>query len=145
MTQAQIDLVQQSWSQVLPVARQSGARFYEILFDRAPSVKHLFKTDIEEQANKLMTILGYVVSKLNQLETLIPQVQQLGVRHNQYGATPVHYEVVGECLLQTLEEKLQDQWTPEVKDAWITAYNALKNVMIVAQEESRMESMSGAR
>ncbi|HEY0679939.1 MAG TPA: globin family protein [Chitinophagaceae bacterium] len=138
MTQQQINHVQQSWKKVLPIARQAGLIFYDKLFDHAPGVRHLFKQDISEQANKLVTILGYVVSKLNHMEELLPEVQKLGVRHNAYGTEPSHYEAVGHCLIATLREGLGNEWTPEVQDAWITAYNTLKNVMIVAQAESRM-------
>lgn len=136
MTQQQIQLVQQSWSKVLPMARQAGLLFYSKLFEAAPGVRHLFKPDISEQANKLVTILGYVVSKLNRMDELLPEVKKLGVRHNSYGTEPAHYEIVGQCLIGTLKEGLGPAWTAEVQDAWITAYNTLKNVMIVAQAES---------
>ena len=135
MTQNQINLVQQSWTHVLPIAKNAGLLFYTKLFEAAPGVRHLFKEDISGQANKLVTILGYVVSKLNHMNELLPAVKQLGVRHNDYGAEPFHYEVVGQCLIATLKEGIGDEWTPEIQDAWITAYNTLKNVMIVAQAE----------
>lgn len=135
MTKEQIRLVQQSWATVAPFAKQAGHIFYTKLFEAAPEVRHLFKPDISPQATKLVTILGYVVSKLNHMEELLPAVQQLGARHNNYGTEPMHYEVVGQCLIATLKEGLGAAWTAEVQDAWITAYNTLKNVMIVAQAE----------
>jgi methyl-accepting chemotaxis protein len=137
MTQQQIDLVQQSWKSVLPIAKEAGLLFYAKLFEAAPGVRNLFKPDISEQANKLVTILGYVVAKLNRMEELLPEVQKLGARHNKYGTEPAHYEVVGQCLIATLKEGLGTAWTAEVQNAWITAYNTLKNVMIVAQEEDK--------
>lgn len=137
MTHEQIELVQQSWSKLLPVAKEAGLIFYQKLFALAPEVRPLFKPDISEQANKLVTILGYVVSKLKYMEDLLPEVQKLGARHTAYGTEPKHYEAVGHCLLETLKEGLGKDWTPEVQDAWITAYNTLKNVMIVAQAESK--------
>ena len=146
MTQQQIILVQQSWAGVLPVAKQAGLMFYSKLFEAAPGVRHLFKPDISEQANKLVTILGYIVSKLDHMEALLPEVKKLGERHNAYGAEPFHYEVVGQCLLATLKEGLGTQWTVEVQDAWITAYSTLKNVMIIAQANSAgNQKLAGAR
>lgn len=139
MTKEQIQLVQESWSKVLPIAKQAGLLFYQNLFEAAPGIRHLFKPDISEQANKLVTILGYVVSKLSHMEELLPQVQQLGERHNSYGTEPAHYEVVGQCLILTLKQGLGAEWTPEIQNAWITAYNTLKNVMIIAQAEKSRE------
>lgn len=135
MTQEQILLVQHSWGRVLPVAKEAGLLFYQKLFVAAPDVRPLFRTDMNEQAGKLAMILGYVVSRLNRMEELLPEVQKLGARHTAYGTEPRHYEAVGHCLLETLQEGLGEHWTPEVQDAWITAYNTLKNVMIVAQDE----------
>ncbi len=133
MTQQQVILVKQSWAGILPVSRQAGLLFYSKLFEAAPGIRHLFKPDISEQANKLVTVLGYVVTKLDHMEELLPEVQKLGARHNAYGAEPFHYEIVGQCLIATLKESMGDEWTAEVQDAWITAYNTLKNVMIIAQ------------
>lgn len=135
MTEQQIQLMQQSWSRVLPMAKEAGLIFYDKLFALAPELRPLFAQDISPQANKLVTILGYVVSKLKRMDELLPEVQKLGARHADYGAEPKHYEIVGQCLLATLQQGLGDAWTPEVKDAWIAAYNTLKNVMIVAQTE----------
>jgi hemoglobin-like flavoprotein len=41
-----------------------------------------------------------------------------------------HYPVVGAALLWTLEQGLGDNWTPEVADAWATAYSTLSGYMI---------------
>jgi hypothetical protein len=41
-----------------------------------------------------------------------------------------HYPVVGAALLWTLEKGLGDGWTPEVADAWSTAYGTLSGYMI---------------
>jgi hemoglobin-like flavoprotein len=133
MTNEQIQLVQQSWSRVLPVAKDAGLLFYQKLFVKAPDVRPLFKPDINEQATKLVTMIGYIVARLPQMNELLPEVQRLGKRHADYGTEAVHYEAVGQCLIETLREGLGNDWTPEVQDAWITAYNTLKNAMIIAQ------------
>ncbi|MBC7851665.1 MAG: hemin receptor [Chitinophagaceae bacterium] len=133
MTKDQIVLMQQSWNRVLPIKNEVGIIFYRKLFEAAPQVRYLFKDDVSAQAGKLVTMLGYIVTKLNRMDELLPEVKKLGERHQQFGAEPAHYELVGQCLIATLEEGLGENWTPEIRDAWITAYNTLKNVMIVAQ------------
>lgn len=137
MTKQQIELIERSWSAVQPMRTQAGMLFYRKLFESAPAVRHLFKDDITEQANKLMVILGYVVSKLHRMDELLPEVKKLGARHNGYGTEPAHYEIVGHCLISTLKEGLGTSWNAEIQDAWVIAYNTLKNVMIIAQEEEK--------
>jgi hemoglobin-like flavoprotein len=135
MTQQQVYLVQQSWEWVKPIAKEAGLLFYEKLFVKAPGIRHLFKADITEQANKLVVMLGYVVVKLHRIEDIVSDVQQLGARHNQYGAKPEHYDVVGQCLIETLRDGLGSKWNNELEQAWLTAFTILKTVMIEAQQK----------
>ncbi len=130
----QISLVQQSWQWVKPVTKQAGLNFYEKLFEAAPGVRHLFKENYEEQADKLMVMLGYVVSKLENPDAILSDIQKLGKSHQKYGARPEHYAVVGQCLIATLQEGLAEKWTDELQDAWIAAFTLVKDAMITAQE-----------
>lgn len=133
LTTTQIQLIRNSWSKVVPIGKTAGNLFYTRLFEVAPSVQHLFKSPIEEQSVKLISMLGMVVSHLDKLDVISTQVQQLAARHNQYGAKPEHYAVVGECLLWTLEQGLGADFTPETKEAWTAAYTGLSSIMIDAQ------------
>lgn len=141
MTTHQIELLQQSWLVLKPIAPEVGINFYKKLFEVAPGVRRLFKDDINLQADKLMQMLGYIIAMLKVPGELLPEVRKLAVRHNQYSAEPVHYEIVGQCLIETLREGLGKNWNAELQDAWITAYSTLKNVMITAQEEVRQNGI----
>lgn len=142
MIKQQIELIQQSWIHIKDEADQAGLLFYKKLFEAAPGIRHLFQPDISGQANKLMVILDYVVTHLDNLEKLVPEVRKLGARHNSYGAQPVHYELVGQSLVSTLKEQYGEKWTAELQDAWVTAYHTLKNIMIVAQDEENRQEAS---
>jgi hemoglobin-like flavoprotein len=137
MTTHQIEMVQQSWEKIKPAAQSAGELFYQKLFERAPQVRHLFRNDISEQAGKLTYMLTYVVNRLDKLETMLDDVQKLAVRHDKYGAEPEHYMVVGDCLLETLEEGLGEDWNHHLMRAWAAAYGTLANAMIQAQLQSR--------
>jgi nitric oxide dioxygenase len=136
MTTNQITTVQQSWEKVKPVLQKTGESFYQKLFEKAPQLRHLFKEDVSAQAGRLGYMLTYIVSRLDKLDTLMHDVQNLAIRHNKYGAEPEHYAVVGECLLATLKESLGTDWTKQVKDAWTAVYILLSDAMIQAQQES---------
>jgi len=125
-------LVQESWKKVAPIAPQAAALFYQNLFTADPSLKVLFKGDMVEQGKKLMQMIGAAVSKLDDLETLVPILQSLAVRHVAYGVKDSHYQTVGAALLKTLEQGLGTEFTAEVKEAWTTVYNLMAEVMISA-------------
>lgn len=130
MTPRQIDLVQQTFAQVKPIAAAAAALFYNRLFTMDPSLRALFKPgDMTTQGQMLMSMIGAAVGGLRNLEQLAPVVRNLGARHVGYGVRPAHYATVGAALLETLELGLGAAFTPEVRDAWAAAYGLLSDVM----------------
>jgi nitric oxide dioxygenase len=136
ITEKQIHLVQNSWSYVVTDAEQAGKIFYGRLFEVAPAVRHLFHGDIKFQARKLMNMVTLIVTKLHKLDEIMDEVKSLAHRHNRYGAEPAHYQVVGECLLWTLEKGLGEKWNSETREAWTAVYGVLAKAMIKNQRES---------
>ena len=130
MTPDQVKLVQQSFSQVAPISDQAATLFYDRLFEVAPQVKPMFPADMTEQRKKLMATLAVVVNGLSDLPSILPAASALAKRHVAYGAKPDHYPVVGAALLWTLEKGLGSAWTPEVANAWTSAYGTLSGFMI---------------
>lgn len=138
MTPHQIKLVQNSFAQVAPISTIAADLFYGRLFEIAPSVRRMFPQDMVQQKMKLMTMLGVVVNGLSKIDALLPAVRALGKRHAGYDVHPEHFAPVGAALIWTLKQGLGDDFTPEVKEAWTTAYGVLSSVMIEAMAEERM-------
>lgn len=130
MNAHQIELVQASFEKVRPVADQAAETFYQRLFEIAPDSRVLFKNDLKKQGAMLMSTLGLAVDSLNNLDAILPAVRSLGQRHGSYGVTAEHYQPVAEAFLWTLDYYLGEEFTPEVKQAWVQAYTTLANVMI---------------
>ncbi len=129
VTEAQKDLVQSSWAKVEPIADDAAKLFYAKLFELDPSVKPLFKSDLSAQGAKLMKTITLAVNSLNNLDRLVPIVEDLGRRHKDYGVLPKHYDTVAVALLDTLGKGLGDDFTPETKDAWVAVYTVLSTTM----------------
>jgi len=129
MTPKQITLVQESWQKVLPIASKVTENFYKTLFKIDPDLQILFKSDMKEQGNKLITMLDTAVKLLNSPDKLIPAVQKLGIRHNDYGVNNSHYSTFGKALTQTLEESLGADFSTPVKRAWSAIYKVLATTM----------------
>ncbi|MBC5765848.1 globin family protein [Ramlibacter albus] len=136
MTPQQISLVQQSFAQVRPIADTAAALFYNRLFMLDPTIRPLFKGDLNKQGQMLMSMIGSAVAGLTNLPKLAPIVRQLGVRHVPYGVTDDHYATVGAALLWTLEQGLGEDYTPEVSEAWTAAYRILSETMKAGAAEA---------
>ena len=129
MTPQQISLVTSSWAKVKPISETAAELFYGKLFELDPSLKSMFPSDMKEQGRKLMAMINTAVNGLNNLDAIVPAVQQLGKRHVGYGVTDEHYDTVAAALLWTLEKGLGDAFTPDVKKAWTDTYVLLATTM----------------
>ena len=129
MTPKQIGLIKVTWDKVFPIADKAAELFYGKLFELDPELKPLFSGDMTEQGKKLMSTINLVVEGLENLEELVPAVQDLGIRHAGYGVKDEHYDTVAEALLWTLGQGLGDDFTDEVKEAWTEAYVILATTM----------------
>ena len=85
MTPDQIALVQKSFKSVVPIKETAADLFYGRLFELDPDVRGLFKGDMKEQGRKLMMMIATAVNGLTNLESIVPAVQELGIRHVDYG------------------------------------------------------------
>ena len=135
-TQEDIALVRASFAKVVPIKDKAADLFYARLFEIAPQVRALFPSDLAEQRSKLMAMMAAAVAGLDDLPALVPVVKALGARHFGYGATPAHFEPVGQALLWTLRTGLADAFTPEVEAAWTKVYGVLAATMQAGAAEA---------
>jgi hemoglobin-like flavoprotein len=137
MTPRQENLIRTSWAQVAPIADAAATIFYDRLFELDPSLRALFAhTDMAGQRRNLMQTLTVVVKSIDRLGEILPAVQALGRRHAGYGVKPEHFATVGQALLDTLAVGLGEGFTPDVREAWATAYGVLADVMQEAMADS---------
>jgi len=132
ITAQQIKLVQGSFAKVEPIAGTAAELFYNKLFEMDPNVRSLFKGDMGEQGRKLMSMIKVAVKGLDNLEKLVPAVQDLGRRHVKYGVKDKHYGTVGTALIWTLEQGLKDAFTDDVRSSWTAVYGVLADTMMAA-------------
>lgn len=135
MNDYQKQLVQQSFHSVVPIADQAAVLFYDKLFELDPALRPLFKGDMKQQGLKLMNTLKIAVNALDDLDAIIPALQELGRNHVKVGVQNAHYETVGESLIWTLDVGLGDAFTDDVRAAWAETYALLSGVMIAAANE----------
>lgn len=129
MTPEATALVKDSWAKVRPISEQAAALFYGRLFEVYAKVQPMFKGEMKDQGRKLMAMINTAVNALDNLGPMIPAIQDMGARHAGYGIRDADYDKVADALLWTLGKGLGDDFTPEVKDAWVSVYTALADTM----------------
>ncbi len=89
------------------------------------SVVFIYLQELEEHGVRVLKTLGNVVSRLTDLETLMPELQNLAARHIKYGVEMPHYDYLASACLVTMEQALGKKWSQEHKDAWFSAFGVI--------------------
>ena len=145
-----IELIQKTWEQVLPIADNAAQPFYNCPFELDLSLRSMFShTDMAEQRKKVMQMITVAVRGLGRLEEPRPAAA-LGHRDVGYGVQDHHYDAVSAALIWTLEQALGDAFTPEARESWTSTYTTLADSMraapaappprVGAAEQTRVQS-----
>jgi NAD(P)H-flavin reductase/hemoglobin-like flavoprotein len=108
------------------------ARFYAVLFARAPQLRGLFPISMAAQRGRLARVLTHVVGALDRPDDLAPFLAQLGRDHRKFDVLAEHYPVFGQSLLTALATEAGEEWTDEVAAAWVRTYQFMAETMTAA-------------
>lgn len=138
VSQQTIDIVKSTAPVLKKQGKQITTRMYEIMFENHPEIKSQF--DMSAQADgsqpaKLATAVYSYAAHIDDLAGLKSMVEKIAHRHVQTHVLPEQYPVVGECMLQAMQDVLGEVATPEVISAWTEAYQALAEVFIQREHE----------
>lgn len=110
--------------------------FYTQLFSQYPEVQPLFaRSDLSTQGKKLQAAIQLLMDHLHQPDKLQQALQDLGRRHQAYGALPEHYPLVVELLLTSFKQQLGRRWTRAINTAWQTLLTAASTIMSDAYDD----------
>lgn len=133
----QIEQLEKSFEDITPFIDEFIASVYENLFNDYPSMKPIFEhTDMHKPIGMLKLGLAMIIENLRNPGALREALAGLGARHIQYGARPEDYPLLGSSLLKTFEQYLQEDWSPELKTAWMEAYDAITALMLEGADYS---------
>jgi len=147
MDARRIATLRDSWRGLSRNRRQLGGLFYDTLFRIAPQARSMFTSERDVQADRLLTMLDYMVAQLGDYDELIRQIEDLGTSHNEYGVTREHYLLFGEAFLSSLRHLCEPDWNEELESVWSEAVELLSGAMLEAQAHAAArphESLGGS-
>lgn len=123
-----------------PIVKEKGEeitrQMYQIAFEERPDYKRSFETTWMQdlngngQAHKLAAAVYAYATHIDRLDELATAADKMAHRHVATRILPEQYPLIGEKLLQAMQDVLQDAATDEVIAAWAEAYAALANIFI---------------
>jgi hemoglobin-like flavoprotein len=132
LTDNQKNIIYTTWRHLSDDMVNTGVTLFLRIFKHSPEVKNLFNfQDLEMSqlpdnphfrghATHFMQVINELVDNLDDLDTnLTPLLLALGEQHSQTQRFGIQYfEVFAQCLIIVWEERLGDEFTPEVRAAW---------------------------
>lgn len=143
LTEKELQTVEQTWALAAGLGVETvGVLLFKNIFEIAPEALQLFsfknESDLYESpalkrhATKVVMTVDTAVKNLRQLETLVPVLEGLALKHVGYGVLPPHYDVVGQALIKTLSAGLGEGFTKHVERSWLKVWKLIASTMIGA-------------
>jgi len=129
LSKEDIKLIQDSFKKVSEKPQEMGDLLYNHLFDCCPDIANIFKVDMKEQSRLVMKMIKTVVEGLNNVNVIMPAIQNLGSRHVDYGVTAEQYKYFKESLIFALDKVLGKEFDEKTKSAWSKFYDVLEDLM----------------
>jgi len=145
LTTKEVGIVEATWKKAAGLGVEKvGVLLFHNIFKLAPEALQLYSFRNETNALteatpglkahgvKVVTMVGTAVDNLRDFSAVVPALQELGIRHIGYSVVAAHYIVVGKALMQTLENALGADFTPEARIAWSKVWQTVSTTMIEA-------------
>lgn len=135
----QIELIQNSWESIKPLADSFGKAVYDKVSQIDPEMGALFNTganSTEMQGRTLVFMMNAAVASLSQHEQQYQLFTHLGQRHLEYGVKQKDYHTLGVAWLETMQTVLGDKFDNQQYHAWLTLYQYLTQIMSEANGQS---------
>ena len=119
--------------------------FYKNMFAANPELLNIFNKTNQakgQQQEALANMVYQAAANIDQLETIIEEVNLVAHKHRGLNILPEHYPIVGKNLLIAIKEVLGEAATDEIMNAWEETYGVLAKVFIDVEEEMYKEAES---
>jgi nitric oxide dioxygenase len=103
------------------------------MFGNHPELLNIFNHANQKQGRQQRALAGAVYAAamyIDNLEAILPVVEQIANKHRSLGIKPEHYPIVGKHLLLAIKDVLGDAATEEIMDAWAEAYSIIADAFI---------------
>lgn len=136
LDQKTIDVVKATLPAVAQLGPKLTAAFYEKMLGNYPELKNIFNMTHQQTGSQREALFNAIAAYASNIENpgvLKDAITKIAHKHCSLGVTPEQYDIVGKCLLETIDDLLHPG--DEVLQAWGNAYMFLKDVFISVEKE----------
>lgn len=104
--------------------------FYDNLFQMAPLIKPMFKSERKLIEQHFYELISAAVDEIDNFESLRSRLLELGRRHKVYGAKISHFAVVKAAFILSIQYALREKCNEALVLAWSKYIDNISQVMI---------------
>lgn len=119
MTPEQLRLVRSTLAQATANPRDFGLTFYGLLFEAMPELSGRFQGNLDKEIDKLNGMMSLAFGSLTDVPFLVTTLQGLARRDIGRDLPDAQCRALARTLLGAIEQRLGENFTNEVRNAWI--------------------------
>ncbi len=132
-----MEAVQRSYAMMMPIMDDITRKFFEILRERHPQMRHFFPESADGRNSEHLTAaIDRIVNHIDEPTRLRPMLMQAGRYFACQGAVDGHYDNAVDALLRTLAFFFHIGWSHELRKQWILIFAICANTMKQAGESA---------
>ncbi len=126
----EIDIIKSTFEIISQNAENFASHFYDCLFELAPIIRPMFKSQRDVIELHFVEIMVTAVEKIEQFEQLEPALLELGAIHKEHKVIESQFDFVKTALLLAIEFELREKCNDSVVNAWSRYVDEISAVMI---------------
>ncbi|HYF03028.1 MAG TPA: globin domain-containing protein [Patescibacteria group bacterium] len=128
MTMEQLYLVQSSFKQVEAFSTIIATLFYNRLYDIAPHLRERLSCEARHQGALFVEFISSIIDNFEDREKIESLARDLRLKHHTFASCLKGIPAIENAFFWTLEEVIAEDFTPEVRSAWVMFYQELKQL-----------------
>lgn len=131
-----IELLAASFARVAANRDEAATIFYARLFMTAPMLRPVLRRDLAPQNDEFMSLLAQIVEYHRVGIEPHGYLARVGQNQLGFGDQRVQFDAVGDALMFTLAQVLGDEFSADIRSAWVLAYGEVSSATIRAGDRS---------
>lgn len=143
LTKQHIDIVKSTSTIIEQGGSTITEHFYARMFRENPELKHIFNMSNQHTGRQKVALFEAILAyakNIDNLSALKAAVERIANKHTSFHIQAAHYDIVGHHLIETFRELLGADFTPDIEDAWTTAYGVLADIFINREADIYQEN-----
>ncbi|MGB1238857.1 MAG: globin domain-containing protein [Pseudomonadales bacterium] len=140
LTLEEMELIERSFERLKRADVHFAEYFYDCLFQMAPLIKPMFKSDRKVLEMHFHALITTAVEQIHQFDRLRDTLFDLGAKHRDFNVEESQFSIVKSAFLLSIEYQLKAHSNRETITAWGKYFDQIAQIMIAGLNATQRNS-----